>query len=96
MYRLLDEGKSRQAVSEILGLLESVATVFRGTGTSDGTLQVKYFNKIIGDDEIGQPGNGATADSRLDDETARLPVLADRRVRASRHGSQGRGCHSAE
>ena len=37
--RLLSEGKSRQAVSEILWLLESVSTVFRGTGTSDGTVQ---------------------------------------------------------
>ncbi|GCA49919.1 hypothetical protein KGO5_02365 [Sinorhizobium sp. KGO-5] len=47
--RLLGEGKSRQAVSEILWLLESVSTVFRGTGTSDGTVQGKYFNKIIGE-----------------------------------------------
>jgi hypothetical protein len=55
-HRLLKEGKGRQAVSEILWLLESVATVFRGTGTSDGTVQGKYFNKIIGEMKTGNRG----------------------------------------
>ncbi|ULJ74503.1 hypothetical protein [Rhizobium gallicum] len=53
---LLDEGKGRQAVTEILWLLESVATVFHGTGTSDGTVQGKYFNKIIGEMKAGNRG----------------------------------------
>jgi len=44
--RLLGEGKGRQAVSELLWLLETVATAFRGTGAED-TIQGKYFNAIV-------------------------------------------------
>jgi len=47
--RLLTEGHSRQAVQEILWLLETVTTAFRGISTQDGTIQGDYFNKIVGD-----------------------------------------------
>lgn len=43
---LLQEGRNRQAVSEILWLLETVTTAFRGLDTGAGTIQAKYFNKI--------------------------------------------------
>ncbi len=45
--RLLVEGRNRPAVSEILWLLETVSTAFRGVDTGTGTVQEKYFNKIV-------------------------------------------------
>ena len=47
--QLLAEGKSRQAVQEILWVLETIATAFRGLETNTGTVQGKYFNKIVAD-----------------------------------------------
>jgi hypothetical protein len=44
--QFLSEGKSRRAVQEILWLLESIATAFRGTGPEDATVQGKYFVTI--------------------------------------------------
>jgi hypothetical protein len=43
------EGDYRQAVSELLWLLETVSTVFRGANTRTGSVQGKYFNKIAAD-----------------------------------------------
>jgi hypothetical protein len=45
--RLLAEGRNRQAVQEILWLLETVATAFRGVNVEDSSVQGKYFNKIV-------------------------------------------------
>ena len=42
-------GQNRQAVQEILWLLESVSTLFQGLAVGDGTVQGKYFNKIADD-----------------------------------------------
>jgi hypothetical protein len=47
--RLLAEGRDRQAVQEVLWLLESIATVFQGLEIETGTVQGKYFNKIAED-----------------------------------------------
>jgi len=47
--QLLSEGRDRLAVQEILWLLETVSTAFRGLDTGDGTVQGKYFNKIAED-----------------------------------------------
>jgi hypothetical protein len=47
--QLLSEGRDRQAVQEILWLLETVATAFQGLDTGAGTIQGKYFNKIAED-----------------------------------------------
>jgi hypothetical protein len=47
--QLLSEGRDRQAVQEILWLLETVSTAFQGLGTGAGTIQGKYFNKIADD-----------------------------------------------
>jgi hypothetical protein len=46
---LLNSGRSRQAVQEILWLLETISTAFEGSSHGDGTVQGKYFNRIIGD-----------------------------------------------
>lgn len=82
--RLLGEGKSRQAVSEILWLLESVATVFRGTGTSDGTVQGKYFNKIIG--EMRSRNRGTAQEQILDWMTKLHGYLSSPTGGGVRHG----------
>ncbi|MBN3816846.1 hypothetical protein G3N57_09595 [Paraburkholderia sp. Se-20369] len=45
----LNSGLYRQAVQEILWLLETISTAFEGSTHGDGTVQGKYFNHIIGD-----------------------------------------------
>ena len=47
--QLLAGGKGRQAVQEILWVLETIATAFRGLDTETGTVRGKYFNKILAD-----------------------------------------------
>jgi hypothetical protein len=47
--QLLSEGRDRQAVQEVLWLLETVSTAFQGMDTGAGTIQGKYFNKIAED-----------------------------------------------
>lgn len=47
--QFLAEGKNRAAVQEILWLLETVSTSFQGLDTGAGTVQGKYFNKIVSD-----------------------------------------------
>jgi hypothetical protein len=46
---LLVQGMNRQAVQEILWLLETVSTAFQGLNAGSGTIQGKYFNKIAED-----------------------------------------------
>jgi hypothetical protein len=47
--KALAEGQPRQAVSELLWLLETITTAFRGVEVGDGTVGGKYFNPIVGD-----------------------------------------------
>jgi hypothetical protein len=44
--KLLAEGHLRQAVQEILWLMESVVTAFKGLSAGNSTIEEKYFNKI--------------------------------------------------
>ena len=46
---LLEQGHDREAVQEILFLLESVATAFRGVDTDKGQIGGTYFNQIVRD-----------------------------------------------
>ena len=46
---LLNEGNYRQAVQEVLWLMETVATAFKGTATSSGSVEGKYFSQIVKD-----------------------------------------------
>ena len=57
---LLSDGKHRQAVQEILWLLETVTTAFQGLNAGESDIKGKYFNKII--DELRNSGEGATLD----------------------------------
>ncbi|CAO4132627.1 hypothetical protein [Methylorubrum extorquens] len=54
--RALSEGNGRQAVQEVLWLLETISTAFRGLDADDRSIQGRYFNKIIG--ELRQRGRG--------------------------------------
>lgn len=45
--KALSEGNGRQAVQEVLWLLETISTGFRGPDILDGSIQGRYFNKII-------------------------------------------------
>lgn len=62
--RLLSEGRDRQAVQEILWLLETVSTAFQGLDTGTGTIQGKYFNKIA--DDLRRQHKGKTLEQVLD------------------------------
>ena len=44
---LLEQGRDREAVQEVLFLLESVATAFRGLDTEAGQIGGNYFNQIV-------------------------------------------------
>jgi hypothetical protein len=46
---LLANGHYRPAVQESLWLMETVITAFQGLETDHGTIEGKYFNKIVGD-----------------------------------------------
>ncbi len=54
--RALSDGNGRQAVQEVLWLLETISTAFRSQEILDGSIQGRYFNKIIG--ELRQLGRG--------------------------------------
>jgi hypothetical protein len=45
--RALADGNGRGAVQELLWVLETVATAFRGVETAMGTVQGRYFNEIV-------------------------------------------------
>ena len=53
---LLSESRGREAVQEILWLLESVATAFQGLDTGSNTVEGKYFNQIVRDLRSSSPG----------------------------------------
>lgn len=54
--QMLSEGRNRPAVQEVLWLLETVSTAFQGLETEAGTVQGKYFNKIVADLRKHNPG----------------------------------------
>lgn len=59
----LTAGENRQAVQEILWLLETVSTVFQGIPVGDATIQGKYFNKIA--DELRCHRKGQVAEQAI-------------------------------
>lgn len=54
--KLLAEGHPRQAVQEILWLMESVATAFKGLNAGETTIEGKYFNKIVQELRVQKKG----------------------------------------
>lgn len=53
---LLAQGHAREAVHEVLWLLETVSTAFKGADTESGRVEGKYFNKIVTDLQRKMPG----------------------------------------
>jgi hypothetical protein len=45
--KALSDGNGRQGVQEVLWLLETISTAFRSPDILDGSIQGRYFNKII-------------------------------------------------
>lgn len=83
--KLLAEGHLRQAVQEILWLLESVVTAFRGLRDGETTIEGKYFNKIV--QELRAKKKGKTIDQVLAWLTALHGYLSSPTGGGVRHGA---------
>jgi hypothetical protein len=81
---LLSEGRPREAVQEVLWLLETVSTAFRGLETQSGKVEGKYFNKIVGDLRKKHPGT--TFEQVLDWITTMHGYLSSPAGGGVRHG----------
>lgn len=81
---LLRDGHGREAVQEMLWLLESVTTGFKGLDTGTDTIQGKYFNQIVKDLRRSHPGT--TLDRVLDWTTALHGYLSSPTGGGIRHG----------
>lgn len=57
---LLLAGHPREAVQEVLWLLETVSTTYRGLESQSGKIEGSYFNKIVGDLQRKLPGTTLT------------------------------------
>jgi hypothetical protein len=83
--QLLAEGRNRQAVQEILWLLETVSTAFQGLDTDAGTVQGKYFNKIAAN--LRSHYKGQTLDQVLNWVTTLHGYLSSPTGGGVRHGA---------
>ena len=81
----LTAGQNRQAVQEVLWLLETVSTVFQGIDMGNGaTVQGKYFNKII--EDLRKHKHGTTLDQVLEWVTKLHGYLSSPTGGGIRHG----------
>lgn len=55
--RLLAQGKGRQAIQELLWVLETLSTAFRRDNDDGPTVRGKYFNQIVRDLKNAEPGS---------------------------------------
>ena len=94
--QFLSEGRERQAVQEILWLLETVSTAFQGLDTGNGTVQGKYFNKIA--DDLRRHHKGKILDQVLAWVTTLhgYLLLPHGRGNPTRGRSEDGRCNSAE
>lgn len=83
--QLLAEGRDRQAIQEILWLLETVSTAFQGLSTAGGTVQGKYFNKIA--EDLRRHHKGKILDQVLAWVTALHGYLSSPTGGGIRHGT---------
>jgi hypothetical protein len=83
--RLLLEGRNRQAVAEILWLLETVVTAFRGVDTGGGTVQEKYFTTIA--KELRRQQKGQMLEQVLNWVTTLYGFLSSPTGGGVRHGT---------
>jgi hypothetical protein len=82
--RLLAEGHYRQAVQEILWLLETVSTAFRGLSVEKSSIEGRYFNKIIG--ELKAKNRGRSVEHVLSWMTSLHGYLSSPTGGGIRHG----------
>ncbi len=82
--QFLSEGRNRQAVQEILWLLETVSTAFQGLDTGAGSVQGKYFNKIA--EDLRKRHKGTTLDQVLNWVTTLHGYLSSPTGGGIRHG----------
>ncbi len=82
--QLFSEGHHREAVQEILWLLETVTTAFRGIETESGTVGGKYFNQIVRD--LRSKHSGTTLDRVLEWTTSLHGYLSSPMGGGIRHG----------
>lgn len=83
--KLLAEGNPRQAVQEILWLMESVVTAFKGLSTGEATIEGKYFNKIV--QELRTQKKGQTIEQVLGWLTALHGYLSSPTGGGVQHGA---------
>jgi hypothetical protein len=84
--RLLLEQRPRQAVQEILWLLETVSTAFQGQESGSGTVEGKYFNEIIR--ALRQNNRGSALSEALGWMTKMHGFLSSPGGGGVRHGTQ--------
>lgn len=77
-------GNGRQAVQEILWLLETVSTAFQGLAIGESTVQGKYFNKIA--DELRRHHKGQTVEQAINWMTTLHGYLSSPTGGGVRHG----------
>lgn len=83
--KLLAEGHPRQAVQEILWLMESVVTAFKGLNAGETTIEGKYFNKIV--QELRAQSKGQTIEQVLGWLTTLHGYLSSPTGGGVRHGA---------
>ena len=82
--QLLSQGRPREAVQELLWLLETISTAFKGIETKSGTVAGKYFNQIARD--LRNKNQGTTLDRVLDWVTTMHGYLSSPSGGGVRHG----------
>lgn len=81
---LLGENRPREAVQEMLWILESIATTFRGVSLSTGTVQGRYFNEIAR--ELRSASRGTTLERVIEWSTQLHGYLSSPTGGGVRHG----------
>jgi hypothetical protein len=81
---LLGENRPREAVQEMLWILESIATAFRGASLTTGTVQGRYFNEIAR--ELRAASRGTTLERVIDWSTQLHGYLSSPTGGGVRHG----------
>ncbi len=81
---LLGENRPREAVQEMLWILESIATTFRGASLSTGTVQGRYFNEIAR--ELRAASRGTTLERVVEWSTQLHGYLSSPTGGGVRHG----------
>lgn len=81
---LLAESRPREAVQEMLWILESIATTFRGITLTTGTIEGRYFNEIA--KELRRASRGTTLERVIDWSTQLHGYLSSPTGGGVRHG----------